>query len=83
MAVVIRLSRCGTKHKPKYRVTVADSRRYVTSKFLDVCGTYIPKVGVQSEVISVDTVKVNEWIKKGAQPTDRVKHIIKVGNTTK
>lgn len=77
MAVVIRLARFGTKHKPKYRITVADSRRYVTSKFLDILGHYIPKVGVQKESIELDQVKVDEWIKKGALPTDRVKHIIK------
>lgn len=83
MAVVIRLARVGTKHKPKYRVTVADSRRYVTGKFLDICGTYIPKVGVQAENINLDMTKLNEWIKKGAKPTDRVKSIMKSGNTTK
>lgn len=78
MAVVIRLARAGTKHKPKYRVMVADSRRYVTSKYLDVVGLYIPKVGVQTEHIKLDMPKIQEWMKKGAQPTDRVKHIMKL-----
>ena len=32
MAVVIRLARMGTKHEPKYRITVSDSRRYVTQQ---------------------------------------------------
>ncbi len=77
MAVVIRLARFGTKHKPKYRVTVADSRRYVTGKFIEVVGHYIPKVGVQKESLNVDHAKIDSWIKKGAQPTDRVKHLLK------
>lgn len=77
MAVVIRLARFGTKHKPKYRVTVADSRRYVTGKFLEILGHYIPQIGVQKESIQLDQVKIDEWIKKGALPSDRVKHIIK------
>jgi small subunit ribosomal protein S16 len=77
MAVVIRLARCGTKHKPKYRVLVADSRRFVTSKYIDALGTYIPKVGVQKEHINLDHAKIAEWMKKGAQPSERVKYLMK------
>ena len=62
MAVVIRLARCGSKHKPKYRLMVADSRRYVTGKYLDNLGYYIPKVGVQQESINIDLVKINDWL---------------------
>ena len=40
--VVIRLARVGSKHDPKYRITVADSRKYVTGKFIEVLGSYIP-----------------------------------------
>ncbi len=29
MAVVIRLNRVGAKHRPKYRITVADQRRWL------------------------------------------------------
>ncbi|HWU45022.1 MAG TPA: 30S ribosomal protein S16 [Bdellovibrio sp.] len=78
MAVVIRLARMGTKHSPKYRVTVADSRRYVTGKFLDVLGTYNPSPKGADKKVELDLTKVEEWVKKGAQPTDRVKHIIKL-----
>lgn len=77
MAVVIRLARCGSKHKPKYRLMVADSRRYVTGKYLDNVGFYIPKVGVQAEDIRIDTAKINDWIKKGAKPTARVQYLLK------
>lgn len=78
MAVVIRLARMGSKHDPKYRITVADSRRYVTGKFLEVLGTYIPTPKGADKKVVLDLVKVEEWIKKGAQPTDRVKHVIKL-----
>lgn len=77
MAVVIRLARCGSKHKPKYRLMVADSRRYVTGKYLDNLGYYIPKVGVQQESINIDLVKINDWIKKGAKPSPRVQYLMK------
>ena len=78
MAVVIRLARMGSKHDPKYRVTVADSRRYVTGKFLDILGTYNPTPRGADKKVELDLVKVQDWIKKGAQPTDRVKHVIKL-----
>jgi small subunit ribosomal protein S16 len=78
MAVVIRLARMGSKHDPKYRITVADSRRYVTGKFLEVLGTYIPTPKGADKKVVLDLVKVEEWIKKGAQPSDRVKHVIKL-----
>lgn len=77
MAVVIRLARCGSKHKPKYRLMVADSRRYVTGKYLDNIGHYVPKVGVQQESIHIDVEKANDWIKKGAKPTARVQYLLK------
>jgi small subunit ribosomal protein S16 len=78
MAVVIRLARTGAKHDPKYRVTVADSRRYVTGKFLEVIGYYNPLARGNDKKVELNLEKLNEWIKKGALPTDRVKHVIKL-----
>ena len=83
MAVVIRLARQGTKHAPKYRVTVADSRRYVTGKYLEVLGTYNPKPASHEKSVLLDLAKTQEWIKKGAQPTDRVRHVIKLAEQGK
>lgn len=83
MAVVIRLARFGSKHKPKYRITVADSRRYVTGKYLEILGTYNPAPSGKDQKVILDLAKTDEWIKKGAQPTDRVKHVIKLAQTSK
>ncbi len=76
--VVIRLARFGTKHAPKYRITVADSKKYVTKKYIEVIGTYNPTPGGTEKKIVLDLTKANEWIKKGAQPTERVKHVMKL-----
>ncbi len=81
MAVVIRLARMGTKHEPKYRITVADSRRYVTGKFLDILGTYNPTPRGQDKKVELNVDKLNEWVKKGALPSDRVKHVLKLAQT--
>lgn len=83
MAVVIRLARTGAKHNPKYRITVADSRSYATGKHLEVLGTYIPTPKGQDQKIKMDLEKYAEWVKKGAQPTDRVKHVVKLAQATK
>lgn len=75
--VVIRLARFGTKHKPKYRITVADSRRPLGGKFIEVLGHYNPFPSGQDKGFACDIEKYNEWVKKGAQPTGRVKSLIK------
>ncbi len=76
--VVIRLARVGSKHDPKYRITVADSRRYVTGKFIEVLGTYIPTPMGKQQKVTVNVEKAKEWITKGAQPSDTVRHVLKL-----
>lgn len=75
--VVIRLARLGAKKRPKYRVTVADSRYFRNGRFIEVVGTYNPNPRGQEQEIILDLQKVKEWVQKGAQPSDRVKSIIK------
>ena len=81
--VVIRLSRVGAVNNPKYRVTVADSRRPTCGKFIEVVGTYNPNPRGQEKEVDVSLERINHWISKGAQPTDRVKKIIKLASATK
>jgi small subunit ribosomal protein S16 len=81
--VVIRLSRNGKKHDARYRITVADSRRYVTSKYLDILGTYIPTPRGQEKKVVLDLEKYNSWVQKGAQPSDRVRHVVKLAQLAK
>ena len=62
LAVKIRLARHGAKKRPYYRVVVADSRNPLTN----------PKT------ITLDLEKIDEWIAKGAQPSDSVAHLIDI-----
>ena len=74
MPVRIRLSRAGAKKRPFYRIVVADSRRSRDGKFIDHIGTYNPLLPKNNpERIKLDIEKAKEWIKKGAQPSDRLK----------
>lgn len=79
--VVIRLSRGGSKKRPKYRITVADSRAWVKGKFLEVIGNYNPNPRGQEKKLVLDLEKANEWIKNGAQPTERVKSLIRAAQS--
>lgn len=81
--VVIRLNRGGSKKRPKYRITVADSRRWLGGKFLEVIGHYNPNPRGEEKKLVLDLEKANEWIKKGAQPTERVKSLIRTATTGK
>lgn len=80
--VVIRLARVGAKHDPKYRITVADSRRYVTGKFIEVLGTYIPTPKGKQQKVVLNATKAQEWLTKGAQPSETVRHVLKLGGLT-
>ncbi len=75
MAVKIRLRRMGAKKAPFYRVVVADSRYPRDGRFIEIVGTYNPMTNPSE--IKIDTEKVQEWMAKGAQPTDSVKALLK------
>lgn len=75
--VVIRLARCGAKNSPKYRITVADSRFWLKGRYIEVLGHYNPDPGGDKAELKVDLAKANDWISKGAQPSSRVKSLLK------
>ena len=75
MAVSIRLRREGSKNRPYYRVVVADSRSPRDGKFIEILGTYDPKLTGQNSSFSVE--RAEYWISKGAQPSDTVRSLIK------
>ena len=75
MAVKIRLRRMGAKKAPFYRIIVADSRSPRDGRFIEEVGYYNPMTNPAE--IKVDLEKAEDWMKKGAQPTDTVKVILK------
>ena len=79
--VVIRLNRGGSKKRPKYRITVADSRKWLGGKFLEVLGHYNPHPRGAEKKLVIDLPKIDAWIKQGARPTDRVRHLMRLAKT--
>ena len=73
MAVKIRLKRMGAKKAPFYRVVIADSRSPRDGKVIDEIGTYNP-LKTPAE-IKIDEQAAQDWLIKGAQPTDTVRSL--------
>ncbi|MEG1008924.1 MAG: 30S ribosomal protein S16 [Clostridia bacterium] len=73
--VKIRLRRDGAKKCPFYTLVVADSRYPVDGRFIEKVGTYNPMKDPVELNINKDAIE--EWIKKGAKPTDTVRALIK------
>ena len=75
MALKIRLSRIGTKHKPIYRVVVAEQRSRRDGDATEILGTYTPEAKGNPLQIKLD--RVDYWFSKGARPTDTMHALIK------
>lgn len=73
MSLKIRLTRAGAKKRPYYRIVVADSRSPRDGRFIEKVGTYDPMKRKDDPArVTLETEKVQAWLTKGAQPTDRV-----------
>ena len=73
MSLKIRLTRAGAKKRPYYRIVVADSRSPRDGRFIEKVGSYDPmKKKDDPARVTLETEKVQAWLAKGAQPTDRV-----------
>jgi len=68
----------GRKKKPFYRIVVANSEACRDGQFLEVVGTYDPCKQPAEVVVKQD--RVQDWLAKGAQPSETVKSLLaKVG----
>lgn len=65
--VKIRLRRLGAKHKPSYRLVVADSRAPRDGRFISIIGHFDPLT--DPETVVIDEEKALHWLRQGAQPT--------------
>ena len=78
--VIIRLARSGAKKNPYYFITVADERRPRDGKFIERLGFFNPSSSGQEERLRLDLDKLNEWVAKGAQLSERVQSLVKEAN---
>lgn len=75
--VKIRLSRGGSNKRPFYHLTVTDSRNARDGRFIERVGFFNPIARGQEERLRISTDRVQFWMERGAQVSDRVKHLLK------
>ena len=69
--VKIRLSRGGARKKPYYHVVVMDQRQRRDGRCLEKIGSYDPNIE-SSGRISINLERLEYWVSKGAQLSNRV-----------
>ena len=75
--VTIRLSRGGANKRPFYHVVVTDSRNRRDGRYIERIGLVKHVATGAAERLRLDTSRVEHWVSKGAQPSDRVAKLIK------
>jgi len=75
--VTIRLARSGAKKRPFYHLTVADSRNPRDGRFIERVGFFNPLAKGQEEQLRINQERIEYWVAKGAQMSDRVAKLVK------
>lgn len=69
------MKRFGTKSQPKWRVVVAQDKSPRDGRFIEEIGYYNPLLA--DEKLEVKKDRYDYWVKKGAQPTQAIKSLLK------
>lgn len=80
--VKIRLSRGGAKKRPFYHIVVADQRAARDGRNIERVGFFNPIAAGQEVRLQLDTARVQQWLDKGAQLTDKVAALFKEAGKT-
>lgn len=72
--VRLRLTRCGKKKQPTYRLVAADQHSPRDGRFIEILGHYNPRTEPPTLMFKED--RVIDWLKKGAQPSESVKLLL-------
>ena len=75
--VTIRLARGGAKKRPFYHVVVTDSRSRRDSCYIERLGFFNPIAKGQEVRLNLDNDRINHWLAKGAQASERVAKLLK------
>ena len=73
--VKIRMRRTGAKNHATYRIVAADERSPRDGKFLEILGWY--DTAMKDNNFQLDLVRVDDWIKRGAKPSETVASLIR------
>ena len=74
--VTIRLSRGGTVKRPFYHIVVTDRRNRRDGRYLERLGFFNPIAAGREASIQIDMGRLDYWLGKGAQPSERVSALV-------
>lgn len=77
MAVRIRMKRLGRAHRPFYRICATDARSARDGRVIEELGFYDPLVKETDARARLNTQRIDYWLSVGAQPSDKVRVLIK------
>ncbi len=75
--VSIRLSRGGAKKRPFYHIVVTDQRNRRDGRYIERLGFFNPGATGDADSLRMDSDRIDYWVSKGAQPSDRVVNLMK------
>lgn len=76
MAVKLRLTRMGRRHRPFFRINAVDSRTPRDGRVIEKLGHYDPIEKDATKQIVLNRDRVEFWLGKGAVPSDTVSEIL-------
>ena len=77
MAVRIRMKRMGRIHRAFFRICAMDGRSPRDGKVVEELGYYDPQIKETDARAVLNTERIEYWLSVGAQPSEKVKVLIK------
>jgi len=71
------MKKMGRKHRPFFRICAVDSRNPRDGRVLEELGTYDPMIPDTDARAQLKPERINYWLGVGAQPSDKVRVLIK------
>jgi small subunit ribosomal protein S16 len=71
------MKRMGRKHCSYFRICATDSRAPRDGRVIEEIGSYDPEVPLTDARCKLNNERIQYWLGVGAQPSDRVKVLIK------
>jgi small subunit ribosomal protein S16 len=76
MAVKLRMTRIGRRHRPFFRINAVESRTPRDGKVIEKLGHYDPIEKDPAKQIMLDRERTEYWLEHGAIPSDTVSQIL-------
>ena len=76
MAVKIRMTRMGRRHRPFFRINAVESRNPRDGRILEKLGHYDPLEKDKAKQIVLNIERIKYWLDNGAIPSDTISEML-------